>query len=274
MRTDEEQAQTCEWSREVYAEPRPAAAVSTVLPIRPRSDSVDGTPLFCLAGEAGLAWPFACLLADLEPEVPVYGLQTLVDLPTIGDYAQHFLPEIRRIAPQGPYRLLGWSAGGLVAQEMAVRLGEDNQDVRVVLLGTDAGAGPLSPTAPGKFVERLIGVADNESRPHNHEMGIDTSAAELADRLAGTIAMTGDELRHLIDHSDAIARAASTHRPQSLPGELVLVVPERDRPDAAAAVEDWRRLVTGNVTAHAVDATLDDLLAPEVLARIAGLLSL
>lgn len=272
MRTDEEQARTCEWSREVYAEPRPAAALSTVLPIRPRSDSVDGTPLFCLAGEAGLAWPFACLLAHLEPEVPVYGLQTLVDLPTIGDYAQHFLTEIRRIAPQGPYRLLGWSAGGLVAQEMAVRLGEDKQVVRVVLLGTDAGAATLSPTTPGRFVDRLIGIADNESGSPTPETGIDTSAAESTDRLAGTIAVTGDGLRHLIDHSDALARAASTHRPRSLPGDLVLVVPERDRPDATALVGDWRRMA-GTPTGHAVDATLDDLLAPEVLAQIADLLT-
>ncbi|MEU4597070.1 thioesterase domain-containing protein [Nocardia sp. NPDC023988] len=272
MRTDEEQARTCEWSREVYAEPRSAAALSTVLPIRPRSDSVDGTPLFCLAGEAGLAWPFACLLAHLEPEIPVYGLQTLVDLPTIGDYAQHFLTEIRRIAPQGPYRLLGWSAGGLVAQEMAVRLGEDKQVVRVVLLGTDAGAATLSPTTPGRFVDRLIGIADNESGSPTPETGIDTSAAESTDRLAGTIAVTGDGLRHLIDHSDALARAASTHRPRSLPGDLVLVVPDRDRPDATAVVGDWRRMA-GTVTGHAVDATLDDLLAPEALAQIADLLT-
>ncbi|KAF0847820.1 alpha/beta fold hydrolase [Nocardia caishijiensis] len=272
MRTDEEQAGTCEWSREVYAEARPTAALSTVLPIRPRADRVDGTPLFCVAGEAGLAWPFAGLLAHLAPEIPVYGLQTVVSLPTIEEYARHFLAEIRRIVPTGPYQLLGWSVGGLVAQEMAVRLREDEQVVRVVLLGSDLDAGQLTTTTPRRFTERLI--VDEEGGAPNSEtdtIATDTIATDFADSLARTIAMTGAELRNLIDHADALTRAAATHRPQHLPGELVLVVPERDRPDADAALRNRRRF--GPVRGHAVDATLDDLLAPEVLALVADLLT-
>ncbi|KAI8345412.1 Alpha/Beta hydrolase protein [Mortierella sp. GBAus27b] len=47
--------------------------------------------------------------------------------------ALDYIDQIRRIQPHGPYRLLGWSFGGVVAHTMASHL--EQQGEKVVLLG-------------------------------------------------------------------------------------------------------------------------------------------
>jgi len=65
----------------------------------------------------------------LDPRHPVYALQSpgVADgpgriPPTVAATAAVYAEHIRRVAPHGPYHLLGWSAGGLIAHEIAVRL--------------------------------------------------------------------------------------------------------------------------------------------------------
>ncbi|WP_207268115.1 non-ribosomal peptide synthetase [Pseudomonas sp. FW305-28] len=68
------------------------------------------------------------LAPTLDPQIPVYGLAAsglvageapLSDVPAI---ATRYLTAIRQVQPQGPYRIAGWSAGGLIAYEMARQL--------------------------------------------------------------------------------------------------------------------------------------------------------
>jgi pristinamycin I synthase-3/4 len=61
-------------------------------------------------------------------------------------YAEH----IRRVAPHGPYHLLGWSAGGLIAHEIAVRLQAAGEQVGLlaVLDGYPLAGLPAPPPVP------------------------------------------------------------------------------------------------------------------------------
>jgi thioesterase domain-containing protein len=68
-------------------------------------------------------------LAKLLPdEVPVYGLQTPglhEDLPiysTAHEMSGVLVDAIREVQPGGPYRIVGWSAGGVIAFDIAQRL--------------------------------------------------------------------------------------------------------------------------------------------------------
>jgi thioesterase domain-containing protein len=45
-----------------------------------------------------------------------------------------YLDAIRRMQPDGPYRLAGWSMGGMVASEMARRLEESGEEVALLAL--------------------------------------------------------------------------------------------------------------------------------------------
>ncbi|MEV4151517.1 thioesterase domain-containing protein [Nocardia salmonicida] len=247
-----------------------SAATALVLPIRPRTASVDGAPLFCLAGEAVLAWNYVDLVAHLDARVPIYGLQASPEPRTIREYATRYLAEIRRIAPHGPYQLLGWSAGGFVAHEVAVRLRAAGERVRVVLLATDPAAPAPAPLSADRFAAQFGTDIDIPA------FGPPAAAIDAA--LAGTLDLTDSDLDRFADVSLAAAGMVTGHRPSWLPGDLTVCVAGRepdgtDRLDPGATVRDWRPYVEGAITGYVLDATPDELTAPDLLPEIARILA-
>ncbi|TDP44469.1 non-ribosomal peptide synthetase [Zavarzinia compransoris] len=91
-------------------------------------------PLFCIHPVVGLGWSYATLLRHVKDR-PVHVLQVpglsspapLFD--GIPAMARSYLAAIRAIRPQGPYHLLGWSFGGLVAQEITRLLQAEGETV-------------------------------------------------------------------------------------------------------------------------------------------------
>lgn len=102
----------------------------------------DDAPLFCIHSSIGISWSYAGLLRHLSDRHPVYGLQarglsddTNAALPASVDaMAEDYLNEIRAIQSNGPYRLLGWSLGGLVTHSIAAKLEAMNENVEFLCL--------------------------------------------------------------------------------------------------------------------------------------------
>ncbi|MBB4006448.1 non-ribosomal peptide synthetase [Allorhizobium taibaishanense] len=92
-------------------------------------------PLFCIHPVLGLGWSFFALAQHLSEDVPVYALQSdglhdLNALPrSIEEIATLYVQRIRKIQPQGPYHLLGWSLGGLIAHEMVRQLRAQGESI-------------------------------------------------------------------------------------------------------------------------------------------------
>ena len=111
--------------------------LETVLPIRP-SGSL--RPLFCIHAAAGFSWPYSRLMRHIPSDHPIYGLQArnLVQRDnspdTLEGVAADYLALIREIQPVGPYNLLGWSFGGLVAHAIATDLQSLGQEVGLLAL--------------------------------------------------------------------------------------------------------------------------------------------
>ncbi|PHM72994.1 non-ribosomal peptide synthetase [Xenorhabdus sp. KJ12.1] len=101
----------------------------------PLSPSGSLPPLFLIHETSGDPLVYSPLATLLPAELPVYALQalgihTLKQQPTsIEELAACHIQAIRRIQPQGPYRLAGWSIGGLIAYEIAQQLINDNEVV-------------------------------------------------------------------------------------------------------------------------------------------------
>ncbi len=95
---------------------------SNLVPIR-RSGSQ--RPLFMVHPLGGEVQYARDLAPELDAEVPVYGLAASgfaageKTPTTIQALAASYLTAIRAVQPKGPYRIAGWSAGGLIAHEMA-----------------------------------------------------------------------------------------------------------------------------------------------------------
>ncbi|WP_459955632.1 non-ribosomal peptide synthetase [Nocardia sp. IFM 10818] len=212
--------------------------------------------LFCIHPGGGLAWPYAGLLTQLDPEISLYGLQdpwVVCAEPapdSIAAYAERYVREIRRAQPAGPYRLLGWSLGGRIAYEVAVRLQEQGAQVRLLAL--------------------------MDSTP---EDGAFESAGEPADSAAAW-----DELRGMVS-ADSFppelvdrAMAALTRRVPGAPsgkyhGDLLHFTAAREADPARCPAAGWADHVTGTVVDVPVDATHIGMAQPIPLARIAATLT-
>ncbi|MCW4352546.1 non-ribosomal peptide synthase/polyketide synthase [Hoyosella sp. YIM 151337] len=96
-------------------------------------------PVFLVHPGVGLSWAYTGLTQYIPDDHPVYGLQ----LPSLtgaepSDSIEHlaatYVEHIRKIAPNGPYHLAGWSLGGVIAQEMAAQLSAAGEDVGLLAM--------------------------------------------------------------------------------------------------------------------------------------------
>lgn len=160
-----------------------ADPLATLLPLNNGGNS---TPLFCVHPIIGLAWGFAGIGPYLDDDVPLYGLQAVglrgeESLPqSMSEVAQLYVEQLRQVQPSGPYRLLGWSMGGIIAHEMARCLRQEGDDVEFLAV-LDA-----YPFAEGKPMEQR---SDSQLAINTLEfLGLDSSnppdsMASLTDRL-------------------------------------------------------------------------------------------
>lgn len=113
------------------------SALQVVLPLRSHGDQ---TPLFCVHPAGGLSWCYAGLMKHLGMNYPIYGLQArgiaqAEELPgSLEEMTADYIGHIRSLQPAGPYRLLGWSLGGNVAQSIAVQLQEAGEDIELLAI--------------------------------------------------------------------------------------------------------------------------------------------
>jgi thioesterase domain-containing protein len=108
-----------------------------------------GPPLFCLPGAGGSVYIFDEMTAALPPGHPVYviDMESLCDADrefTVEELAPLYLEAVKTIQGRGPYYLCGYSFGGLVAYEMAVRLLEEGDAANLVGLLDAANPAMLS----------------------------------------------------------------------------------------------------------------------------------
>jgi len=107
-----------------------------LVPIRPNGTK---TPLFLIHGAGLNILLYQSLTYHLKQDRPIYafqakGLDGKSDLAgSIEEMADDYIEEIKKILPQGPYMLLGFSLGGFIAYDMAKKL--TNEGNKVIFTG-------------------------------------------------------------------------------------------------------------------------------------------
>ncbi|MEV5125529.1 thioesterase domain-containing protein, partial [Streptomyces decoyicus] len=106
-----------------------------ILPIRP---DVDGAPLWLVHPGGGLCWPFLGF-AGLVEDRPLYGIQARgFDGSPVPDsvdaMVEDYVEQLRKVQPEGPYHLLGWSIGGTLAHAVAAELQRQGREVAMLAL--------------------------------------------------------------------------------------------------------------------------------------------
>ena len=117
-------------------------------------------PVFFVHPVGGTAFCYVELARLLEPQASVYALESNFaeddDVLGMPELARHYLQRLRRVQPSGPYRLAGWSFGGLLAWEMAVQLREQGESVSQLVMIDTHPPQPLPPATSAQRMRRVI----------------------------------------------------------------------------------------------------------------------
>ncbi|MGN0124819.1 MAG: amino acid adenylation domain-containing protein, partial [Rhodococcus sp. (in: high G+C Gram-positive bacteria)] len=244
-------------------------SVAPVLRIRTQGA---GTPLFFVHPIVGLSWCYTVLARQLDHDAPVYGLQTPAvteddfEPATLDELAARYVDELRAVQPEGPYRLFGWSLGGVIAHAMAVRLQAEGQQVdTLVMLDSFAGNGARTGESSDVSMSELLAG-----------FGIDDAAAagaeDIDDLVASVASLTGnteDDTRRVVTRLVAAAQRNSElmaeHRPGTYDGDIVYFTAAADDPTGTRGASGWNAAVTGAVDNHQVPATHWQMTSPDAL---------
>ena len=231
-----------------------AAPDDVLLPLRRNGDR---PPVFCLPPAAGLSWCYAGLLGDLDPDIPVYGLQTPDGAPaSIPGLAAIFAERIREVRPHGPYRLLGWSAGGHLAHEIAVLMQDRGEDVDLLLVMDSYPAVDAGPVTDEQI---LLDTFQTDGR----DRALSAVRSELGDLATDRDAET------VLANFVANTRAVLAHRPRRYRGELTFFK-ANDPTGGTRSPERWRSHVDGHIAVHVADCDHEDMTRREVLDAVAA----
>lgn len=220
-------------------------------------------PFFCVHDGYGHVLNLRHLARRLGPEQPFYGLQTRgldgrEDLFTkLEDMAAHYIDEIRRVQPHGPYYIGGYSFGGKVAFEMAQQLRAHGEEVGLLAL-LDSHRRGVRQTVPvsvwlKRHAERMSGLALREKVRY---LGV---RARNMGHLIGRVLrrpvfwmafcwhrMSGRRLSPRFLH-DTNVRASRNYRPKVFEGRTVLFCAELYAWAHPDVHESWNELVKGGV---------------------------
>ncbi|WP_424214054.1 amino acid adenylation domain-containing protein [Streptomyces sp. BI20] len=269
-----------------------SAAFDPVVPIRTAPAGAPARrPVFLVHPLGGNVLCYVRLARHLPADQPLYALQAAgaepgtTPITTLAGLARSYLDAIRRVQPEGPYRIGGWSFGGFVAFEMARELrrtGEAELEQLVLLdsIAPDPGERPeVAELAMMEwFFWELIWVDRGGSAPVDRiPEHLDTEDSRL-DYIAERAAEVGivpaatarTAIRRLFDVYKANWNALREWTPEPEPIDLTLVKATAPLPDvlrpmhgAARTLHDapangWATLTSGRI--EVVDVPGDHLL--------------
>jgi thioesterase domain-containing protein len=245
---------------------RPALSdFEVLLPIRPRGSK---PALFCIHDAGGFSWPYSKLIRHIPPEHPIYGLQArnltqrAMRPRSIEEMAADYLSLIRKVQPVGPYNLLGWSFGGLVAHAIATQLQSMGHDVT------------------------LLALLDSYPIVHgNSQSGFDDDSENLSTQVAinpimnlldvlrreGLSTLKEHHYEAIMDTFKNNTRLMRTFSPQRFRGDISLFVAVET--EAKPPIESWRSYVGGEIKIYPIDCAHDNMMDPIPAAKIGDTLA-
>ncbi|HEU5471257.1 MAG TPA: non-ribosomal peptide synthase/polyketide synthase [Actinophytocola sp.] len=259
------------------AGPEPGTGLEVLVPLRATGQR---PPVFCFHAGGGLAWRYLGLVRHLPPEHPIYGLQSRAfsepgHRPAgVAQLAADHVAELRTVQPHGPYHLVGWSFGGLVAQAAAVLLQEAGEEVALLAILDSYPAGsdePAEVPPAGQVVAAVLdaaGIDPDTVEPDTAGPLTPEDGARLLRRRGGPLAdLLAERLPTVVDVFRTSVELRSRFVPGRFRGDLLLFT-AGDPADAPGKADRWREHVTGAVAVRPVGCRHEDMLRAGPLAEI------
>ncbi|MGW2822471.1 non-ribosomal peptide synthase/polyketide synthase [Streptomyces sp. NPDC001443] len=254
-------------------------ALDVVLPLR---STGTGTPLFCIHPGGGISWSYSGLLNHIGPDHPVYAIQARgLGRPeplaaSFEEMAADYADQIRKIQPEGPYLLLGWSAGGLIAHALACELQARGE--RTALLAI-LDAYPVKDVTFDEMAvptERdvLVGVLDVDPDALGDRQLTYAEVAEVLNERGSALAgLSERQLEVIVQIMINNARLAVEFVPAGFDGDLLLFNSTIDRDGDDAGPATWRPYIAGRIESHEITTRHNKMTEAGSLAQIGPILA-
>ncbi|WP_400771092.1 amino acid adenylation domain-containing protein [Methylosinus sporium] len=249
-------------ARELFAERREEdrrAGFAETLRLR----AGEGAPIVCIHPASGFSWQFGALTRYLRGDWPVIALQSprpsgpIASCRNMEEVCDRHLATLRENQPHGPYRLLGYSLGGVVAQAIAARLSAEGEEI--AFLG-------LLDTYPSEIQDwsKPLDAAGEEEIEREKALFMDASQEALDSALAREKA---EMFGHIMaNYEDSVRLLASAKTPR-YEGEATLFVALRTLPEGMDVREIWRRYV-GALNVVSFDCPHTEIISPRMLREL------
>lgn len=220
-------------------------------------DWTEVAPFFLVHPGSGAVTSYLPLARRLGTTMPVVGLQAPgVEcgeqlLESVEALAEHHLNTIRTVWPSGPYRVGGWSFGGLVALEIARRLRDAGHQVAPVVLfdaylpgrrirtgGIPSNPAKVDETIVSTLLKRHLKLGDHSSESLDGLLANARSRHLLQSMLGGAI--EGVSAVRLVRCYSAALAASRRYQPAPYGGEVVLVRGRHSPPHRDPTLGWWR----------------------------------
>ncbi|MQY25999.1 non-ribosomal peptide synthase/polyketide synthase [Nocardia aurantia] len=236
-------------------------------PVLVLKNTGSGNPLWCLHPGGGLGWFYQQLGPHL-PDRPIYAIQSrgLDGGPLAGSFEEmidDYTDQILELQPDGPYFLLGWSYGGIVAHALARRLTQ--RDKRIGFLGV-VDSKPVVP------MDEQPDVSEDDALAGIRAWAADRFGEQLESEVVRELVERATKV--LINNSTLLEGCTSPVHDGDLTIFGGTVDPDSNRIDDVATdlTDAWRPHLTGRIEVFEIDCAHGDFDRPENMDRIGRIL--
>ncbi|MED4711156.1 thioesterase domain-containing protein, partial [Bacillus pseudomycoides] len=231
-------------------------------------------PFFCVHPFMGNVFCYIQLARLLKDHCSFYGLQNPLvekegmDGLTLSEVVQLYIEEMKRVQPEGPYRLGGWSLGGAIAYEIATILRNQGEEVEMlVLMDTKVPSEQDHKTEDDmlsyilKHFIHLDLVEQGEELVHQQDMLVDQLIVE------GVLLPDADltSLKQIINAHRKGLNLMAEHVLTPYFGEVIYFSAEEGRD----LFTDWRPLLQGKVNKYSVPGSHEEIVFSPAVEKIA-----
>ncbi len=244
-------------------------------------------PLFCVHGGGGEVMAFGSLAGALPEAMAVYALKMRgVDgasqpRETIDAMASDYVSAVLSVAPTGPYYLLGYSAGGTIAFEMAQQLSAAGHE-RILPIMIDSLVPTIHSTPmsrleqmgyaaywqPSRLVERASSFRENRRKRQD-------AARERLE--VARLLEQGQPIPHNLRYRHiryAFANAHNAYTPSRWKGDVLMVRAQTTLLEylRGGKTLGWSDFVDGSFSVVEIEADHHSILAPPAVDSLADLI--
>ena len=191
---------------------------------------------------------------------------------SIRDMARNYADRLQGVYPAGPYNLLGWSFGGVVAHELAIELQRRGCIIaRLILLDArpsiDSSVTPPTHALVEQLVLEEVLRFYHISIPEQDEPVTYEQVEELVrERETVEFPRYKQFVDLIVQNHTSNTALYRNHEPGVFDGDMIIFSAVRNESDRSSPpLQIWRPYVAGDITVYSIDCTHEEMLSTEPL---------